>query len=448
MSIINMLDEMKQEVDKAYLALENKGATIPQKKNLINITESIKSIPAGGGSELPAIDLILPETIEYDFDNFKSGVFLSPNNEILNDYSIGKIHILTGLTSNEMNWPINSAGQARLELRSKDDGQSDLYLALSIPQPSDLGYEILFEASKKGYQPIVKYIPVDFVPPTKLLYKAQIFHTNGMPAQNILSLEDVKFIDLDTGVEVPSSDMRKEAEWVDTFSAMLDMDKNYQLQVTYRNKVYTTDFYLGGYAPGQEFWSSPYILPPILRFESMAVTNCYWGGPVSVDTATYTIIEYNSDNEIIAENSYLYTGSRLNIVLQDDTTYYTVQVKAPFFYDAELSFSDSMTTDIHLNPTFDVYTHGYDWIEVIDVNTNQKIALTEKDIVLCRDMETQEDVEYTISNNRLVCLPKGRLELAVKPEGYQEWRGMIDFSLEFSSSVIGVMPEEYGGGEF
>ena len=49
-SIVEAINELKTNINNAYNACENKGATIPTEKTSSNLAECINSIPSGGGS--------------------------------------------------------------------------------------------------------------------------------------------------------------------------------------------------------------------------------------------------------------------------------------------------------------------------------------------------------------------------------------------------------------
>lgn len=49
MSIASTIQSMQTNVENAYDALEDKGATIPANKNIANLADAITSIPTGSG---------------------------------------------------------------------------------------------------------------------------------------------------------------------------------------------------------------------------------------------------------------------------------------------------------------------------------------------------------------------------------------------------------------
>jgi hypothetical protein len=49
MAIVDTINSIKVNVENAYTSLENKGATIPNQKNIQNLSSTIESIQAGGG---------------------------------------------------------------------------------------------------------------------------------------------------------------------------------------------------------------------------------------------------------------------------------------------------------------------------------------------------------------------------------------------------------------
>lgn len=51
MAIADRVNSIKEHLGEAYVALEEKGATLPQSKNIENLSESIMSIPKGGSGE-------------------------------------------------------------------------------------------------------------------------------------------------------------------------------------------------------------------------------------------------------------------------------------------------------------------------------------------------------------------------------------------------------------
>lgn len=51
MSIATELEALNTNIKNAYDAIDTKGGTIPQNKNMVNLTTAIASIPAGGGRD-------------------------------------------------------------------------------------------------------------------------------------------------------------------------------------------------------------------------------------------------------------------------------------------------------------------------------------------------------------------------------------------------------------
>lgn len=52
MAIIDKIQSIKDHVGEAYASLEEKGATIPENKNIENLSESILSVQSGGKEKL------------------------------------------------------------------------------------------------------------------------------------------------------------------------------------------------------------------------------------------------------------------------------------------------------------------------------------------------------------------------------------------------------------
>ena len=52
MAISDTINSLKTHLGEAYASLEEKGATIPENKNVENLADSILSVPSGGGAKM------------------------------------------------------------------------------------------------------------------------------------------------------------------------------------------------------------------------------------------------------------------------------------------------------------------------------------------------------------------------------------------------------------
>lgn len=83
MSLANIIRNMQTHLNNAYDALEEKGATIPEAKNLNNLATTVQSVTTGGG-ETPSpggdefnINGIIEEYYVYAGDNISAGDFVN-----------------------------------------------------------------------------------------------------------------------------------------------------------------------------------------------------------------------------------------------------------------------------------------------------------------------------------------------------------------------------------
>lgn len=90
MSIASTIQSMQTNVENAYDALEDKGATIPANKNIANLVDAITSIPAGSGLEkyhiTQTIDgnnctLAIVDYNSQSTDNYLVGVVVAGDNQ-------------------------------------------------------------------------------------------------------------------------------------------------------------------------------------------------------------------------------------------------------------------------------------------------------------------------------------------------------------------------------
>ena len=52
MSIASKLEKLETDIENSYDAVNDMGGTLPQDKNTNNLETAIRSIPAGGGTEI------------------------------------------------------------------------------------------------------------------------------------------------------------------------------------------------------------------------------------------------------------------------------------------------------------------------------------------------------------------------------------------------------------
>ena len=75
MAIVDTINSIKVNVENAYTSLENKGATIPNQKNIQNLSSTIESIQSGGGGDSPIQNSggkYLARVVDYDGSNWRS----------------------------------------------------------------------------------------------------------------------------------------------------------------------------------------------------------------------------------------------------------------------------------------------------------------------------------------------------------------------------------------
>ena len=82
MAILETKTLVEEGIANAYASAENKGATIPERKNIKNLAETIESIQGGGGGTLGATIVDYPfevadDTIVYTFASSSDDVFVS-----------------------------------------------------------------------------------------------------------------------------------------------------------------------------------------------------------------------------------------------------------------------------------------------------------------------------------------------------------------------------------
>ena len=75
MAVENVIADMRANLKRAYTSVENKGATMPENKNLENLANTIDSIPAGGGDAI--INGLIENYYVYAGENISAGDFVN-----------------------------------------------------------------------------------------------------------------------------------------------------------------------------------------------------------------------------------------------------------------------------------------------------------------------------------------------------------------------------------
>lgn len=422
MSMANVINEMQVYLGETYQALTQKQATIPEKKNLANVPAAIRSISGEGA--LPALELNLPEEIEHNFDELKTGITLPLSTENINAYAQGKLILLFGFKVNQEGWAVNSGGSVYCEQNWRTQ---DLVLDMNIWNQEDLGYQVVCMGVQDEYQPLIKNIPIKYILPTRSAELIHVLDTEGTAIKNRISLEDINIYNTTTGEEVNKKYFREEIDyWTDTFYVTLEPGTEYQIQITLFDKTYTETFT----SPDRTGdWSniSLTFLPTMWNFEGHATTFNNEGYQISLLANSAEITQYQED--VIVKQEIVYPGTNENnpdlicAAMLPDISKYSVKLQAPYFTPIEMEFNHSSLGNTYaLSPSFD--TTQKRCITIFagpsDGNYFDRLSLDETNTVVTF-LDEEKNGEYIFENGFLVILADIDLpmEIGIGIEGYE-----------------------------
>lgn len=132
MAVADTINSIKTHLGEAYASLEEKGATIPDNKNIENLADSILSVPSGGGR----IEVEKKDINFYDYDGFRVYSYTKEEFLQMTDMPANPEH--EGLISQGWNWTFEDAYDYALnygigligQLYTTDDGSTRIYVNL------------------------------------------------------------------------------------------------------------------------------------------------------------------------------------------------------------------------------------------------------------------------------------------------------------------------------